>query len=335
MRFASLGSSNTSDYAAAGKSVANSAAKSFEIARKTSPDYGELSKVAMKTQAEENIASMKASAQVAKAGINAYEGVTRTGQKVAVFNKKNEIDLKQRKAGSLAAIGKIAGAGFLAATDPDKGRTRPTADYTAINDKYKSDRDALISKQDAEIDAAGTGPNGSTSSSTSGSDTGKVTGGSDSPATSATGTGMTDAWAKWAKVIKAGEGTTGDKGYTTMFTGRQFSDMSKHPGIINRSGNLASDAAGAYQFLSTTWNPAAKALGVTDFSPASQEKVGKYLAQKRGLATDTVFTDKASFLKELDKIAPEWASMPTLKTGTSYYGQGGLTPDEAWNLYNS
>ena len=146
---------------------------------------------------------------------------------------------------------------------------------------------------------------------------------------------MTDAWAKWAKVIKAGEGTSGDKGYTTMFTGRQFSDMSKHPAIINRSGRLASDAAGAYQFLSTTWNPAAKALGVTDFSPASQEKVGKYLAQKRGLATDTVFTDKASFLKELDKIAPEWASMPTLKTGTSYYGQGGLTPDEAWNLYNS
>jgi muramidase (phage lysozyme) len=119
-----------------------------------------------------------------------------------------------------------------------------------------------------------------------------------------------------------------------MFTGAQFSDFSKHPELLQRSGNLESDAAGAYQFLSTTYNPAAKALGITDFTPASQEKVGKYLAQKRGLATDTVFTDKQSFLKELDKIAPEWASMPTLATGTSYYGQGGLTPDRAWELYN-
>ena len=78
----------------------------------------------------------------------------------------------------------------------------------------------------------------------------------------------------------------------------------------------------------------AKALGITDFSPASQERVGKHLAQQRGMNTDTVFTDKNSFLKELDKIAPEWASMPTLSTGTSYYGQGGLTPDRAWQIYN-
>jgi len=26
--------------------------------------------------------------------------------------------------------------------------------------------------------------------------------------------------------------------------------------------------------------------------------------------------------------------MPTLATGTSYYGQGGLTPDQAWEIYN-
>ena len=328
MRFASLGGSNTSDYAAAGKTVADSAAKNFAITRKTGPDYGKLSQTAMVTNANEKTAAMKASAQVATAGIKAYSDVTQTGQAVAVFNKKNEINNKLRKAGGLAAIGKIAGAGYLAATDNTKGRERPKADFSAINENYKTKRDALLSDYDNRDTS-------STTTNTGKDDSGKVTGGSDSPSTSTTGTGMTDAWAKWAKVIKAGEGTTGDKGYTTMFTGRQFSDMSKHPALINRSGRHASDAAGAYQFLSTTWNPAAKALGVTDFSPASQEKVGKYLAQKRGLATDTVFTDKASFLKELDKIAPEWASMPTLKTGTSYYGQGGLTPDEAWNLYNS
>ncbi len=67
--------------------------------------------------------------------------------------------------------------------------------------------------------------------------------------TASTGTdGMSDGWSKWSRVIKAGEGTTGDKGYTTMFTGAQFSDFSKHPELLQRSGNLESDAAGAYQF---------------------------------------------------------------------------------------
>jgi muramidase (phage lysozyme) len=328
MRFASLGGSNTSDYAAAGKTVADSAAKAFAITRKTGPDYGKLSQTAMVTNAKEKISAMKASEKVATAGIKAYSDVTQTGQKVAVFNKKNEIANKQRKAGGLAAIGKIAGAGFLAATDNTKGRERPKADFSAINENYKTKRDALLSDYDNRNTS-------STTTTTGKDDSGKVTGGSESPSTSTTGTGMTDAWAKWSKVIRAGEGTTGDKGYTTMFTGAQFSDFSKHPELLHSSGRYKSDAAGAYQFLSTTWKPAAKELGITDFSPASQEKVGKYLAQKRGLATDTVFTDKASFLRELDKIAPEWASMPTLKTGTSYYGQGGLTPDQAWELYNS
>ena len=146
---------------------------------------------------------------------------------------------------------------------------------------------------------------------------------------------MSDGWAKFSKVIKTGEGTVGDKGYTTMFTGRQFSDLSKHPELLNTGGGYTSDAAGAYQFLSTTYNPAAKALGITDFSPESQEKVGKYLAQQRGLDVDKIHTTKESILKALDKISPEWASIPTIKTGTSYYGQGGLTPDEAWKAYNS
>ena len=109
---------------------------------------------------------------------------------------------------------------------------------------------------------------------------------------------------------------------------------SKHPGIINRSGDLASDAAGAFQFLSTTYNPAAKQLGITDFSPQSQERVGKYLAQQRGMDVNKVHTTKESLGRALDKIAPEWASMPTLATGTSYYGQGGLSLDQAWAEYN-
>jgi len=153
MRFASYGGSNTSDYAAAGKSAADSAAKTFAIQRKSGPDYGGLSEAAMKTNSAEKIAAIKASAKVTKAGINAYEGVTTTGQRVAVFNKKNEIALKQRKAGGLAAIGKIAGAGFLAATDNTKGRERPKADRQSIIDTFNTNKDAINSKYDADSKA--------------------------------------------------------------------------------------------------------------------------------------------------------------------------------------
>jgi muramidase (phage lysozyme) len=326
MRFASLGGSNTSDYAAAGKSVADSAAKTFAIQRKSGPDYGGLSQVAMKTNAEEKIAAINASAKVAQAGIKAYSDVTKTGQRVAVFNKKNEIALNQRKAGGLAAIGKIAGAGFLAATDNTKGRERPKADYSSINDGYKQKRDALLSDYDNR-DTSSTDVSPSTSK--------KVAEGStDSPSAATTGEGISNGWSRMSNVIKLGEGTQGDRGYTTMFTGAQFTDTSAHPRQINRSGDLASDAAGAFQFLSPTWDNAKSALGLKDFSPASQEKAGKWLAQQRGMDVNKVHTTKESLGRALDKIAPEWASMPTLATGTSYYGQGGLTLDQAWAEYN-
>ncbi len=326
MQFNSLRGGNAGDYAAAGKTVANSAAKSFAIQRKTGPDYGALSQVAMKTSSEEKIAAIKASAKVTKAGIDAYSDVTKMGQKVAVVNDKIDRFKKQKMAGSLAAIGKIAGAGFLAATDNTKGRERPKADFSSINEGYKQKRDALLSDYNSS----------NNSDTTTSTDKPKKvdSGASSTPTTATTGDGVSNGWAKWSRLIKAGEGTSGSNGYNTMFTGAQFSDTSRHPRKINSSNGLSSDAAGAYQFLSTTWDGAKKALGLTDFSPASQEKAGKYLAQQRGLAADTVFTDKASFLKELDKIAPEWASMPTVATGTSYYGQGGLTPDEAWKIYN-
>jgi muramidase (phage lysozyme) len=332
MRFASIGGSNAASYAAAGKAVADSGAKMFKKQRETGPDYAGLSKVAMKTASDEKIAGMQAEAKLTNVAQSVYADQTQNAYKIKVFETKQDIKAKQRKAGGLAAIGKIAGAGFLAATDNTKGRERPKADLQGLLDTYKADMAGLKSKQQSEFDTVGAFKSVKPSS---GDSSGKVTtGASTAPTSSTTGEGLSNGWAKWSRLIKAGEGTSGDKGYNTMFTGAQFSDTSKHPRQINSSNGLSSDAAGAYQFLSTTWDGAKNTLGLTDFSPASQEKAGKYLAQQRGLQVDTVFTDKASFLKELDKIAPEWASMPTVATGTSYYGQGGLTPDEAWRIYN-
>jgi len=150
MRFASIGGSNAASYAGAGKSAADSAAKMFAVQRKTGPDYGELSKVAMTTASAEKISSMKASQAVTNAATKAYSGIVQQGNKIAVFNKKNEIALNRRKAGMLGAIGKIAGAGFLAASDNTKDRKYPTADRTAIDNDYKAKRTELLSGTDAE-----------------------------------------------------------------------------------------------------------------------------------------------------------------------------------------
>ncbi len=62
MRFASAGGSNASNYIAAGKAVADSAAKTFATQRKYGPDYAGLSKVAMAAQTAENIAATQAEA---------------------------------------------------------------------------------------------------------------------------------------------------------------------------------------------------------------------------------------------------------------------------------
>lgn len=156
MRFASLQSSgNGAKYAQAGKAVADSSARVFDTQRKTGPDYAGISKTAMKTAAEEKIAGMKAQAYVAKAGINAVADMKQTQIKTEVFKRGEEIKNKQRKAGGIAAIGKIAGAGFLAATDNTKGRERPKADLQGLYESWKTKHDGIKDRHNSESDALG------------------------------------------------------------------------------------------------------------------------------------------------------------------------------------
>ena len=189
MRFASLqGSGNGAKYAAAGKAVADSSARVFDVQRKTGPDYAGISKTAMKTAAEEKIAGMRAEASVAQAGIKAVTGVKQSQIKTEVFKRGEEIKNKQRKAGGIAAIGKIAGAGFLAATDNTKGRERPKSELSGLLETYKSDMAGLKTRQEEEFNALGPyKPTSSTSSTGGGS--GKVAdGGSKTSSTSGTPT---------------------------------------------------------------------------------------------------------------------------------------------------
>jgi len=91
-------------------------------------------------------------------------------------------------------------------------------------------------------------------------------------------------------------------GYNTMFTGKQFTGYKDHPRQIQVSGRYRSDAAGRYQFLSTTWD----GLGLPDFSPANQDKGALKLLAPHVLTA----IDKGDFATAFHGARKTWASLP-------------------------
>lgn len=106
-------------------------------------------------------------------------------------------------------------------------------------------------------------------------------------------------------------------GYQVLYGGGRFADLSRHPEITVRR-RYTSAAAGAYQFLPTTWNQTAQRLGLRDFRPDSQDQAALHLMQQRGALV--AFDRQGLSAEVLARLAPEWASLPTLQGG-SHYGQ--------------
>lgn len=129
---------------------------------------------------------------------------------------------------------------------------------------------------------------------------------------------------KLLKTIRVAEGTErgGPSSYRVMFGGKLAPDLSRHPDQAITGGGYTSTAAGAYQFLTPTWQGAAKKLGLKTFNPQEQDIAGAYLAHQRlkpigGFAK----LEKEGLSPEVAAaLAPEWASFPT-QSGASYYGQ--------------
>lgn len=116
--------------------------------------------------------------------------------------------------------------------------------------------------------------------------------GATTPAAAAPGSGMASPSPQQASL---GDGTipaygvtllnaiagTESPGYDVMNGGQRFTDMSRHPlakGQAAKGGTTS--ASGRYQFVRGTWERAAKALGLKDFSPASQDRAAWWLAQQ-------------------------------------------------------
>ena len=113
-------------------------------------------------------------------------------------------------------------------------------------------------------------------------------------------------------MIRVPEGTSSTDGYRIMFTGKKFSSFADHPRQIQCAGELYSDAAGAYQFLSTTWDSVAHDLGLTDFSPENQDKGAIELIKRRYAYQDIL---DGNLHTALDKCSWEWASLPPGRYG--------------------
>lgn len=102
--------------------------------------------------------------------------------------------------------------------------------------------------------------------------------------------------------------------YNVSVGGATFSDMSRHPEMYNPE--LGSDAAGRYQFISTTFKPIAQRLGLTDFSPRSQDLAAVQYLKDLGVLDEIMTGDKAKIEDVIRRLrGSKW-------TGLKRYGAG-------------
>lgn len=133
-------------------------------------------------------------------------------------------------------------------------------------------------------------------------------------------------------LIAYAEGTAGrGDGYRICYGYRHtIKNLSDHPAITGEwKGEKLSDAlckgaglkpgcvstaAGRYQLIRPTWAACKRALGLSDFSPTSQDAAAVYLIRQRGAIEDV----RAGRVAEaVEKCRREWASLPG-----AGYGQG-------------
>ena len=111
------------------------------------------------------------------------------------------------------------------------------------------------------------------------------------------------------RMLRVSEGTSGADGYSILVGGGHFSSFADHPRTLVWLPNLGinSSAAGAYQILRRTWDAVASALGLPDFSPASQDSAAVELIKRRGALADV---RAGRFAVAVEKCKKEWASLP-------------------------
>lgn len=108
-------------------------------------------------------------------------------------------------------------------------------------------------------------------------------------------------------MIAFAEGTANANGYRMLFGGQLFDSYADHPRIYIPFRNTTTSAAGRYQILARTWDSLRARLGLTDFTPASQDAAAIELIRERGALND-VRAGRVS--QAVAKVAKVWASLP-------------------------
>jgi len=114
--------------------------------------------------------------------------------------------------------------------------------------------------------------------------------------------------------IAYAEGTSGSEGYRTIVGYNYFDNFDDHPRepVYIQSIDDYSDAAGRYQFLSTTWDGVRSKLGLSDFSPRNQDLGAVELIRQRGAFDDV---ENGNIEAAIEKCSWEWASLPPGRYG--------------------
>ena len=111
--------------------------------------------------------------------------------------------------------------------------------------------------------------------------------------------------------------------YDTIVGGGRFNSYDAHPNIVGlRTADGPSTAAGRYQITGTTYRNVAPKLGITDFSPESQDAIATELIRRGGALNDVL---KGDFNTAIGKLGGTWASLPS-----SPYNQ----PKKSWDQVN-
>jgi muramidase (phage lysozyme) len=97
--------------------------------------------------------------------------------------------------------------------------------------------------------------------------------------------------------------------YNTIVGGKSFDSYAAHPDVVGlRTKDGPSTAAGRYQITKTTYDDVAPKLGISDFSPQSQDLIALELIKRNGALKDVQSGD---YQKAISKLGGTWASLPS------------------------
>jgi len=128
----------------------------------------------------------------------------------------------------------------------------------------------------------------------------------------------------------------GSPDYDQAFGYAAFNNLGPHPGTKytfdadgdgHIDGNDYTTAAGAYQFLLSTWTDAINGLGIPNYMSAeNQDQAAMWLIDVKRKCLS--YIDNGDIVGAMDKLSYEWASLPPGR-----YGQPIKTMEQVQNYY--